>query len=165
MVGAGQGVEVLSRQLLLFTEAAELSDKDGDKIIFNPYTDKTNAICYFLKCTKTKAIEVQKELEKEYQIFTCSFWQIVLAKENRIVYNFEINGETWFNGHKYNTLNEWAFRKLVEGIKPKEKKPPKPKVITVTSTERQLRKAKQLWYAKTIGFNITSKDYIKWHLL
>ena len=32
-------------------------------------------------------------------------------------------------------------------------------------TERQLKKAKQLFYAKNIGFSITFKDYQRWHLL
>lgn len=147
------------------TEKIELIDADGEKIIFNRYADKSKAIAYFLKCSQTDAEKVLRDLQKNYDVYSCNLYQIVLAKENKIIYNFEICGETWYKGHKYNELNEWAFRKLVDGIKPKEKKPPKSKVITITSTERQLRKAKQLWYAKTIGFNITSKDYIKWHLL
>ena len=90
-------------------------------------------------------------------------YQIVLAKGDKVIYNFEIAGETWYNGHKYNELNEWAFRALCDGIKPKEKKPPKLKKIVVMSTERQLKKAKQLFYAKNIGFSITAKDYQRWH--
>ena len=168
MVGLEQGAEMSFSQLTFDfsdTEKIELKDKDGDIIPFNRYSDKTKAICRFLKCNQETTRKVQKELEKDYQIFTCGDWQIVLADNEQIIYNFEIGGESVYLGHKYNELNEFAFRKLVEGIKQKEKKPPKAKTVIVTATERQLRKAKQLWYAKEIGFNITSKDYMKWHLL
>ena len=143
----------------------DLKDKDGDILSFNRYTDKAKTIADFLKSSIKKGEEVLRELEKEYDVYTCKDYQIVLAKDNKIIYNFEIGGETYYNGHKYNELNEWAFRKLVDGIKPKEKKPPKLKKVVVTCTERQVLKAKQLYYAKSIGFDITYKDYARWHLV
>ena len=143
----------------------DLKDKDGDILSFNRYTDKAKIIAGFLKCSRTKGEEVLRELEKEYDVYTCKDYQIVLAKSERIIYNFEIGGETWYKGHKYNELNEWAFRKLIDGIKPKEKKAPKLKKVVVTCTEKQVLKAKQLYYAKSIGFDITYKDYARWHLV
>jgi hypothetical protein len=143
----------------------DLIDKDGDVLTFNKYADNSKAVAAFLKCSRTKADEVLEDLRKQYDVFTCSDFQIVLAKGDKIIYNFEAGGETWYNGHKYNELNEWAFRKLVDGIKPKEKKPPKLQNVVVTCTERQVQKAKQLYYAKSIGFDITYKDYAKWHLI
>lgn len=143
----------------------ELTDKDGDILVFNVFTDKVKTIAHFLKCSVCKAREVLAELEKEYDVYTCGTFQIVLAKDSRIIYNFEIGGETWYQTHKYNTVNEWQFRKLVEGIKPKEKRPPKQKKITLMITERQQMKARQLFYAHSIGFDINYRDYQKWHLL
>lgn len=151
--------------LFIEDEIIILTDKDGEKLVFNRFADRIKAIQAFLKCTKKEAQETLEMLKKEYEIYSCSEFQIVLTKDNKIIYNFELCGETWYNGHKYNELNEWAFRKLCEGIKPKEKRPPKPKQIIVTATEKQIKKAKQLYYAKNIGFNITTKDYQKFHLL
>lgn len=37
--------------------------------------------------------------------------------------------------------------------------------IKITCTKEQLKRAKQLWYAKTIGFNIRYEDYKRWKLL
>lgn len=141
-----------------------LFDIDGDEIIMNKDADPKKAISYFLNCSTKKAGEVLEELKKDYDVYATSFWQIVLAQGNKVIYNFEINGETWYNGHKYNELGKYQFIKLVEGIRPKSRKPAREKKITLTVTEQQLKKAKQLYYAKSIGFNITYKDYQKWHL-
>ena len=167
--GLEQGAEMSFNQLTFDfsdTEKIELKDKDGDIIPFNRYSDKTKAICRFLKCNQETARKVQKELEKDYQIFTCGDWQIVLADNEKIIYNFEIGGESVYLGHKYNELNEWDFRAFCEGRKVKtEKKKPKPKTIILTCTESQLKRAKQLYFASSIGFNITQKDYKKYFLL
>lgn len=86
-----------------FTETRkELTDKDGDVLVFNVFTDKAKTIAHFLKCTVCKA---------------------------------------------------------------KEKRPPKQKRITLICTERQQMKARQLFYAHSIGFDINYRDYQKWHLL
>ena len=151
--------------LFIEDEIIILTDKDGDKIVFNRYADRVSAIRAFLKCSKKEAEKTLEELSREYEVYSCKDYQIVLAKGDKVIYNFEIAGETWYNGHKYNELNEWAFRALCDGIKPKEKKPPKLKKIVVMSTERQVKKAKQLYYANNIGFSITAKDYQRWHLL
>lgn len=143
----------------------DLVDADGDVLQMNRYADPTKAISRFLKCSQTKAQETLQELRKEYQVYCTGDFQIVLAQGEKAIYNFELCGETWYKGHKYNPFNEWAFRKLCEGIKPKINKAPKPKQITITATERQVRKAKQLFYARTIGFNIKGNDYQRWHLL
>ena len=108
----------------------------------------------------------EEELEKDWNIYTDGRQeQIVLCKGERLVYNFKLYGQTYLHGHKYNELNEWDFRKLVDGMKPKPEKKSRPKRIIVMCTEIQLRKAKQLWYATKIGFDITAKDYRRWHLL
>lgn len=143
----------------------ELVDADGDVLQMNRYADPTKAICRFLKCSQKKAQETLQELRKEYQVYCTGSFQIVLAQGERVIYNFELCGETWYKGHKYNPLQEWNFKKLCDGIKPKINKAPKPKQITITATERQVRKARQLFYAKTIGFDISGKDYQRWHLL
>ena len=143
----------------------DLVDADGDVLQMNRYADPTKAICRFLKCSQKKAQETLQELRKEYQVYSTGRFQIVLAQGEKAIYNFELCGESWYNGHKYNPFNEWAFRKLCDGIKPKINKAPKQKQVVITATEKQIRKARQLFYARTIGFNITGKDYQRWHLL
>lgn len=141
-----------------------LKDKDGDDVIMSKYTDKAKAVAYFLHCSKTKAVEHLAKLEKQYDVYTCGFWQIVLAKGTECIYNFELNGESFYQGHKYNELGQWAFIHFIEGRKVEKKKSRK-KDIIIMCTERQLQKAKALMYASKIGFNITYKDYQRWHLL
>lgn len=156
------------KQLTLnFDNAVTLIDKDGDKFVFNRWADKNKAVMSFLHCTKSRASEVIKDPEKDWDIYTDGRQeQIVLCKGERIVYNFELCGQTYYlHGHKYNELNEWDFRKLVDGMKPKLEKKSRPKRIIVMCTEIQLKKAKQLWYATKIGFDVTAKDYQRWHLL
>lgn len=142
-----------------------LTDKDGEKIAFNRYTDKTKTIKNFLHCTNEKANEVLCELEKEYDVITCSDYQIILSKNNLIIYNFEIGGETVYKGHKYNPVNEWDFRDFVEKGKIKKETKKRKKDIELTLTERQLSKAKQLNYASEIGFDIGYNDYALWHIV
>ena len=142
-------------------EVAELIDSDGNRMYFNRFTYKIKTICSFLKCSRKQGEEVLRDLQKEYSVFTCRQDQIVLAKGNRIVYNFELAGETVFNGHEYNELNEWDFMKLVKGLKPRKDKTK----INVMCTEIQVKRAMQLYYAISLGFDVTRKDYQRWHLL
>lgn len=145
-----------------------LIDPDGDKI----KVDKTQStkeiidtMSEMLGNTKKEAEETLRELQKEYSVYAKKN-QIILAKGEKVIYNFETYGQTWYNGHKYNELNEWDFRAFCEGRKIKtEKKKPKPKTIILTCTESQLKRARQLYFALQIGFNITQKDYKKYFLL
>lgn len=150
-----------------FSDVTEitLEDRDGDRFTFDRYADRISAIRYFLKCTKTRAAQVLEDLEKEWDVYADGMYQIVLCKGKLIAYNFEIYGQTYWHGHKYNELGEWDFRRIVDGLKPKAEKKSRLKKIEVTCTEIQLKKARQLYYAHEIGFDVTYKDYQRWHLL
>lgn len=148
-----------------FFDKVTLTDKDGDTICVEHYTDKVKAVRTFLGCTKSKAEEILALLEKDYKVYCPNECQIILAQGKTIAYNFEMYGMTFYHGHKYNTLNDWSFKKFLEGEKPKEKKPPRIKKIMVTCTEKQIKRAHQLYYAMTLGFDITHKDYERFYLL
>ena len=153
------------KQLYLFDNKITLTDSDGDTFQADSFYSAIKEIARFLKCSKTKANDVLQSLRKQYEVYAKP-GQILLTQDKRIKYNFEMYGQTWYNGHKYNDLTEWDFKSLVEGKKIKKlKKPASVKTIALTCTERQIKKAKQLYYAHTIGFLITYKDYKRWHLL
>ena len=67
--------------------------------------------------------------------------QLILAKDGRIIHNFEAHGETRMYGHKYNPVNEWDFRDFVAGKKMRwekrkaAEKPPKPIKTTLKDTK------------------------------
>ena len=153
---------------MLFDYTVKLKDKDGDSIIVNPLNDTIEVIKNMLGCTSAIARENLALLEKEYCVYSKPS-QILLCKGENVVFNFETYGMTWGTEkqpHKYNELNEWDFRAFLEGKKIRtEKKVPKIKKVTVTSTETQIRRAKQLFYARSIGFNISYKDYQKFYLM
>lgn len=140
-----------------------LTDEDGDKFEVNQYYNKTRVIQYFLKSTKAKAEEVLKNLEKRFSVYT-AFCQIFLCNGKKIIYNFEIGGETYFNGHKYNSVNEWDFRNFIKGEKIRSERKHRIKTITFNLTEIQLQKCQQLFYAHKIGFDITYKDYQRFYI-
>ena len=144
--------------------AIELKGENG-VFMFNQFSSPVPTICYLGKVGKKKAEQILLGLEKEYKVFSVSYFEIALVKDGQITHHFTIGGGMWNNGQWVQMLNEWDFRKLIAGQKVKTYKAPKPKKITITATERQIKKAKQLFYAKSIGFEITVKDYQKWHLL
>ena len=145
--------------------AVSLTDENGKTFPFNRYTSPVPAIASFLKCSNKKAEEILEALKKDYDVYACKDFEIALADGEKLILHFFYGGGIWWQGEWIQSLNEWDFIKLVYGQKVKIKKAPKPKKITVTATERQIKKAKQLFYAKSIGFEITGKDYQKWHLL
>lgn len=148
-----------------FDFSETLIDADGDKVFVDIMTDPLKVIAMFLKCSKTKAREVYGLLSKEYQLYA-NPCQIILAQGGKVLYNFEMYGQTYYNGHKYNEVNEWDFRNFVDGKKIRtEKKNSVPKKIKITCTEMQLKRAAQLYYAHTIGFDINYKDYARFYLM
>lgn len=148
-----------------FDFSETLIDADGDKVFIDIMTDPLKVIAMFLKCSKTKGREVYGLLSKEYQLYA-NPCQIILAQGGKVLYNFEMYGQTYYNGHKYNEVNEWDFRNFVDGKKIRtEKKNSVPKKIKITCTEMQLKRAAQLYYAHTIGFDINYKDYARFYLM
>ena len=145
--------------------AIELTDENGQKFPFNRYTSPVPAIASFLKCSNKKAVEVLEQLEKDFEVYACKDNEIAIAEGENIKLHFLYGGGIWWKGEWIQKLTEWDFVKFIAGQKVKTYKAPKPKKITITATERQIKKAKQLFYAKNIGFEITGKDYQKWHLL
>ena len=153
---------------MLFDYYIKLKDKDGDKIVVDPLRDTEAEIKEMLNCSSAEAKKTLALLEQEYQVYSKPC-QILLCKNEDVIFNFETYGMTWGTEerpHKYNELNEWDFRSFIDGKKLRtEKKTPKIKKIIVTSTETQIKRAKQLYFAKTIGFNITYKDYQRFYLM
>lgn len=145
-----------------------LIDADGDKIKVDEAQSTKEIIdtmSKMLGVSKNRGRKILLELQKDYSVYAKRN-QIILARGKEVIYNFETYGMTWYNGHKYNNLNEWDFRAFCEGRKTRtEKKKPKPKAITVTATETQIKRAKQLYFALSVGFNISYKDYQKYYLL
>ena len=143
-----------------------LFDADGDTLVVPTDFKKEITISSFLHCGKKQALKVLADLEKEYDVY-CNWGQIVLAKGDKAIYNFESFGQTWWHGHKYNIVDEWDFRNFVEGkkIKIEKRKSTRTKDIVLTVTEIQRKRAQQLWYAHTIGFDISYKDYQRFFLV
>jgi hypothetical protein len=81
-----------------------LIDPDGDKIKVDE-TQNTkeiiNTMSEMLGTSKSEAEETLQELQKEYSVYAKKN-QIILAKGEKVIYNFETYGQTWYNGHKYN---------------------------------------------------------------
>lgn len=157
----------MQQQTFNFTDftTIEIESIDGTVIPFNRYSNPVPCIARFLKCSSKKAALILTDLEKEYDVYSVKDFELCLCKGNKAVYHFIYGGTLEYNNHEYEVMNEWGFKSLLQGRKPKAHKPPKPKTITLTCTEKQLRKAKQLYYAKKIGFNINGKDYQRWHLI
>ena len=117
-----------------------------------------------------KSREVLEKLSKDFDVYSNGWTtQLILAKDGRIIHNFEAHGATRMYGHKYNPVNEWDFRDFVAGKKMRwekrkaAEKPPKP--IKITCTEIQLKRARQLYYARSAGFNIGYADYKRFYLV
>lgn len=152
----------------LFEFYDTLTDADGDKIIVDRLSDTVRIISLLLKCSGKKSREVLEKLSKDFDVYSNGFTtQLILAKDGRIIHNFEAHGETHLYGHKYNPVNEWDFRDFVAGKKIRKRKaaerPPKP--LKITCTEIQLKRARQLYYARSAGFNIGYADYKRFYLV
>lgn len=154
--------------LLDFSET--LTDADGDTVVVDRLSDSARIISRLLKCNGKKSREVLEKLSKDFDVYSNGFTtQLILAKNGRIIHNFEAHGETRLYGHKYNPVNEWDFRDFLAGKKMRwekrkaAQKPPKP--IKITCTEIQLKRAKQLYYARSVGFNIAYADYKRFYLV
>lgn len=144
-----------------------LYDADGDKVIMPTDFKKEITISSFLRCGKKQAMKVLADLEKEYDVY-CNWGQIVLAKGDKCLFNFEECGQSYGTElcpHKYNTITEWDFRDFVNGKKLKTQKQKRSPKITITCTEMQLKRAQQLWYAYQLGFDVTWKDYKRFYLV
>ena len=117
-----------------------------------------------------KSREILEKLSKDFDVYSNGWTtQLILAKDGRIIHNFEAHGETSLYGHKYNPVNEWDFRDFLAGKKMRwekrkaAEKPPKP--IKITCTEIQLKRARLLYYARSAGFNIGYADYKRFYLV
>lgn len=149
---------------MLFDFSVKLTDKDGDFVTIDGLYNPLNEIERFLSCTKKEAVGVLDRL-KGWDVYAAPC-QIILAKNGLIEHNFEMYGQTYWHGHKYNTVNEWDFRSFTENGKTKKKTAAKPcKGIQLTCTERQIKKAMQFDYARAIGFDVTRSDYQRFYLL
>ena len=144
-----------------------LTDADGDTIVVDRLSDTVRIISLLLKCSRKKSREVLEKLQKDFDVYSNGWTtQLILAKNGKIIHNFEAHGETSWHGHKYNKVNEWDFRNFLSGKKTrKEKLPAKVKTLKITCTEIQLKRAKQLYYAHTIGFDIGYADYKRFYLV
>lgn len=120
-----------------------------------------------LACSLKEAKAVYDRLKTDYDVYTYDF-QVILCEKgaDKILYNFEKYGQTFWQGHKYNSVNEWDFRNFVSGgkIKTERKKRPK-KALELICTEIQMKRANQLWYAHSIGFDVNYKDYQRFYLV
>lgn len=155
----------MTQGLLDFSET--LTDAEGDRIAVDLLSDTLGIIMQLLKCGRKKSREVFDRLKKDFDVYSNEFTtQLILAKDGRIIHNFELYGETRLYGHKYNPVNEWDFRDFLSGKKTrKEKKPAKVKELKITCTEIQLKRAVQLNYARTVGFDIGYADYKRFYLV
>lgn len=151
--------------LLDFSET--LTDADGDTVVVDRLSDSARIISRLLKCSGKKSREVLEKLSKDFDVYSNGFTtQLILAKNGRIIHNFEAHGETRLYGHKYNPVNEWDFRDFLAGKKMRsEKRTAAPKPLKITCTEIQLKRARQLYYAHSVGFNIAYADYKRFYLV
>lgn len=156
-------------QLLLdFSET--LTDADGDTVVVDRLSDSARIISRLLKCSRKKSREVLEKLSKDFDVYSNGWTtQLILAKDGRIIHNFEAHGETRMYGHKYNPVNKLDFRDFIAGKKMRWEKrkaaerPPKP--IKITCTEIQLKRASQLYYARSAGFSVRYADYKRFYLV
>ena len=158
----------MTQLLLDFSET--LTDADGDTVIVDRLSDTEMIISRLLKCNRKKSREILEKLSKDFDVYSNGWTtQLILAKDGRIIHNFEAHGETRMYGHKYNPVNEWDFRDFIAGKKMRWEKrkaaeePPKP--LKITCTEIQLKRARQLYYARSAGFNIGYADYKSFYLV
>lgn len=158
----------MTQLLLDFSET--LTDADGDTVVVDRLSDTEMIISRLLKCSRKKSREVLEKLSKDFDVYSNGWTtQLILAKDGKIIHNFEAHGETRMYGHKYNPVNEWDFRDFVAGKKMRwekrkaAEKPPKP--IKITCTEIQLKRARQLYCARSAGFNIGYADYKRFYLV
>ena len=158
----------MTQLLLDFSET--LTDADGDTVVVDRLSDTEMIISRLLKCNRKKSREVLEKLSKDFDVYSNGWTtQLILAKDGKIIHNFEAHGETRMYGHKYNPVNEWDFRDFVAGKKMRwekrkaAEKPPKP--LKITCTEIQLKRARQLYYARSAGFNIGYADYKRFYLV
>ena len=158
----------MTQLLLDFSET--LTDADGDTVIVDRLSDTEMIISRLLKCNRKKSREILEKLSKDFDVYSNGWTtQLILAKDGKIIHNFEAHGETRLYGHKYNPVNEWDFRDFVAGKKMRwekrkaAEKPPKP--LKITCTEIQLKRARQLYYARSAGFNIGYADYKSFYLV
>ena len=159
---------IMTQGLLDFSDT--LTDADGDTIVVDRLSDTVRIISLLLKCSGKKAREVLAKLQKDFDVYSNEWTtQLILAKDGKIIHNFEAHGETSWHGHKYNPVNEWDFRDFVSGKKMRwekikaAQKPPKP--LKITCTEIQLKRAQQLYYAYKIGCDIGYEDYKRFYLV
>ena len=144
-----------------------LFDADGDTLVMPTDFKKEITISSFLRCGKKQALEVLADLEKEYDVY-CKWGQIVLAKGDKCLINFEECGQSYGTEscpHKYNLLGVWEFRDFINKGKAPKQKVSKPKKIEIVATEIQLKRAQQLWYAYKLGFDVNYKDYQRFYLV
>ena len=158
----------MTQLLLDFSET--LTDADGDTVVVDRLSDTERIISRLLKCSRKKSREVLEKLSKDFDVYSNGWTtQLILAKDGKIIHNFEAHGETRMYGHKYNPVNEWDFKDFVAGKKMRREKrtaaqkPPKP--LKITCTEIQLKRARQLYYARSAGFNIGYADYKRFYLV
>ena len=158
----------MTQLLLDFSE--RLKDADGDTVVVDRLSDTEKIISQLLKCSRKKSREVLEKLSKDFDVYSNGWTtQLILAKDGKIIHNFEAHGETRMYGHKYNPVNEWDFGDFVAGKKMRWEKrkaaerPPKP--LKITCTEIQLKRARQLYYARSAGFNIEYSDYKRFYLV
>ena len=158
----------MTQLLLDFSET--LKDADGDTVVVDRLSDTEEIISRLLKCSRKKSREVLEKLSKDFDVYSNGWTtQLILAKDGKIIHNFEAHGETRMYGHKYNPVNEGDFRDFVAGKKMRWEKrkaaerPPKP--LKITCTEIQLKRARQLYYARSAGFNIGYADYKRFYLV
>ncbi|WP_296022345.1 hypothetical protein [uncultured Treponema sp.] len=158
---------IMTQGLLDFSDT--LTDMDGDTVVVDRLSDTVRIISLLLKCSGKKAREVLAKLRKDFDVYSNGWTtQLILAKDGRIIHNFELHGETWQYGHKYNPVNDWDFKDFIAGKKMRREKdaaqkPPKP--LKITCTEIQLKRAKQLYYAYSVGFDIGYADYKRFYLV
>lgn len=145
-----------------------LIDADGDTIAVDRLSDTVLIISRLLKCSRKKSHGILEKLKKDFDVYSNGFTtQLILAKDGKIVHNFEANGETYWHGHKYNPVNEWDFKDFIAGKKMRRerRKPAAVKQLALTCTETQFKRAAQLYYALKIGFDVKYKDYRRFYLV
>ena len=158
----------MTQLLLDFSET--LTDADGDKVVVDRLSDTERIISRLLKCSRKKSREVLEKLSKDFDVYSNGWTtQLILAKDGKIIHNFEAHGETRMYGHKYNPVNEWDYRDFEAGKKMRwgkrkaAAKPPNP--IKTTCTEIKINRARQYYYARSAGFNIGYADYKRFYLV
>ena len=149
-------------ELFDFTEI--LTDKDGDTVSVDANYNPLKEIQRFMSCTKKEACIILDNLKKDYDVYA-GLCRIILTHGKTIEHDFEMYGQTYWHGHKYNTVNDWDFKEFVQKNKLKEKKSRPPKKLVLTVTEPQAKRARQIAYASMIGFDVDWHDYKRFYLV